>query len=282
MRAKTSLGVAIVVVACAGAAGVVAAPYLAPALLLHLVPPSLTGGWLPWREAVPEAPAGKAPPLAGPDFADASPSDDVRLVARWALASGDAPGRHLVLVDKRQARVFVLDPQGRLRGSAPALLGQARGDHTVPGIGERPLALVRPEERTTPAGRFVPEPGMNTQGEDIVWIDYDAAVSMHRVRTQVQSERRPQRLASPTPEDNRISYGCINLPPAFYEQVLVPAVQASAVVYVLPEVWPLAEVFGPPPRRSRLQAADHPPVGPTDNVRQQVPAAADEVPSLRF
>ncbi len=209
-------------------------------------------------------------------------SDEVRQVARWALASGDAGGRHLVLVDKRQARIVVLDPQGRLRGTAPVLLGQARGDHTVPGIGDRPLAQVRPEERTTPAGRFVPEPGINLQGEDIVWIDYEAAVSMHRVRTRVKAERRLERLASPTPADNRISYGCINLPATFFDRVLVPAVRASAVVYVLPEVRPLAEVFGPGLRPVRPQAAGRAPVGQADGVRQQVLAPADEVPSLRF
>ena len=40
-----------------------------------------------------------------------------------------------------------------------------------------------PEERTTPAGRFVAERGQNLRGEDVVWIDYDAAVLMHRVIT---------------------------------------------------------------------------------------------------
>ncbi len=178
-----------------------------------------------------------------PDFAGVAVSAEVRQLARWALASGDAAGRHLVLVDKRRAHAYVLDARGRLLGHSPALLGLARGDDTVAGIGERPLSQVRPQERTTPAGRFLPEPGRNMEGEDVVWVDYDAAVSMHRVRARVKAEHRLQRLASPTATDNRISFGCINLPPAFYEQVLLPAVQASAVVYVLPEVRPLADVF---------------------------------------
>jgi hypothetical protein len=114
----------------------------------------------------------------------------------------------------------------------------------VDGIGGRPIAQVQPQERTTPAGRFVAEPGRNATGEDVVWVDYDAAVSMHRVRTTEPKERRLERLASPTTEDNRISYGCINMPVAFFENVLKPAFNASyGVVYVLPEVKPLAEVF---------------------------------------
>jgi hypothetical protein len=114
----------------------------------------------------------------------------------------------------------------------------------VPGIGTRPMGQIRPEERITPAGRFVAQRGVNLDGEDIVWVDYDAAVSMHRVRANVASEQRLQRLASPTVEDNRISYGCINLPAAFYDSVIHPMVSAEPVViYVLPETRSLHEVF---------------------------------------
>lgn len=179
-----------------------------------------------------------------PDFGAQQVSAQARAVAHWALRTGDHGGRVLVIVDKRQARVFVLEPSGRLAGTAPVLLGSARGDHSVPGIGERPLSQIHPEERTTPAGRFIAEPGVNAQGEDIVWVDYASAVSMHRVRARVPAERRLQRLATPTPHDNRISYGCINLPPRFYDEVLAPRARAGAVIYVLPEVRSLHEVFG--------------------------------------
>jgi hypothetical protein len=180
------------------------------------------------------------------DFGASRPSLEVREVADWVLRTGDAGARAWVIVDKKQARMYVLDGAGRLLGTAPVLLGSARGDDTVPGIGDRPLSQIRPEERTTPAGRFIAEPGVNAQGEDIVWVDYDAAVSMHRVRARVKSERRLQRLASPTPQDNRISYGCINLPRHFYEAVLVPHARAGAVVYVLPEIRTPRDVFGMP------------------------------------
>lgn len=170
----------------------------------------------------------------------------VRQLLDWALATRDAGGRQLLVVDKPRARIYVFDARGRLLGAAPVLLGSAVGDESVPGIGERPLAQIQPHERTTPAGRFIAEPGRNAQGEDIVWVDYASAVSMHRVRTRVASERRLQRLASPVVADHRISYGCINLPVRFYEQVLRPAVRrgAGAVVYVLPETRPPALVFG--------------------------------------
>ena len=196
--------------------------------------------------AVMQAPAGPAPPLLRlASFGNERPTDAVRLVANWSVYSGDNKQMGIVIVDKQDARVWVFNPDGKLVASTPAVLGAAIGDESVPGIGEKPLSQVKPEEKTTPAGRFIAEPGTNLSGEDIVWVSYDLAVSMHRVRPTVKSERRLERLASPTPDDNRISFGCINLPPRFYEQVLSPTVhQYGAVIYVLPETRSPGEVFG--------------------------------------
>ena len=149
-----------------------------------------------------------------------------------------------MILDKRDARVFVFDAGGRLIDSSPVLLGAAAGDESVVGIGQRPIAEVRPEERTTPAGRFISRPGRNASGEDVVWVDYDAAVSMHRVRPVDPKERRLERLASHDPAQRRISYGCINVPVEFFDDVIKPALGAQrAVVYVLPEAKNLRQVF---------------------------------------
>ena len=87
------------------------------------------------------------------------------------------------------------------------------------------------------------------------WL-YDAAVSMHRVLTTNPAERRLERLATPTHEDNRVSYGCINLPKAFYEDVLAPTVRSGgAIIYVLPETRPLHQVFGPLPSTAPVKIA---------------------------
>jgi hypothetical protein len=68
---------------------------------------------------------------------------------------------------------------------------------------------------------------------------------MHRVLTAYPKERRLQRLATPTADDNRISYGCINLPAAFYETYIRPMFASQdAVVYVLPEAHTVQQVFG--------------------------------------
>jgi hypothetical protein len=62
--------------------------------------------------------------------------------------------------------------------------------------------------------------------------------------TNNPKERRLQRLASPTPLDHRISYGCINVPAKFYNNVVSPAFTSTyGIVYVLPETRSISEIF---------------------------------------
>jgi hypothetical protein len=75
-------------------------------------------------------------------------------------------------------------------------------------------------------------------------LDYEQAISLHPVRSTNPSERRLERLASVTARDNRISYGCINVPTAFWRSVVRPAFKGTAgVVYVLPDTLTLGLVF---------------------------------------
>lgn len=225
--------------------GVIASAVLFPAI--HLV---RTHGVAQARPAVAlAAPSTARAPIvaATPRFADfgaVQAPADVRRIADWAVDSRDNRGLDFVVLDKREAHVYVFDADGRLRDHTPVLLGAAAGDDTADGVGQKPLHDVKPEERTTPAGRFVGESGRNANGEDVFWVDYQAAVSMHRVRQIEASERRLERLASPTVADNRISYGCINMPVDFYESVMVPMFAGRrGIVYVLPETKSFTEVF---------------------------------------
>jgi hypothetical protein len=182
-------------------------------------------------------------PLAGLRATHAA-SPDVLAMARWALASGDTEGLPFAIVDKPDSQVFVFDADGRLRGASPALVGAARGDDNVPGIGKRPIASIRPEERITPAGRFTAVMGRGPKGEDILWVDYESALALHRVVTNVPKERRLERLKSPQAAERRITYGCINVPVAFYEGVVRPTFEGTrGIVYILPDSKPLQDVF---------------------------------------
>jgi hypothetical protein len=188
--------------------------------------------------------AAPTPPRLRAEFGAAVAGADVRRLADWIVATADHRNRPFALVDKTQALLYIFAPSGRLIGASPVLLGLTRGDDSEPGIGDKPIAQVRPEERTTPAGRFVSEPGINLGGENVIWVDYDVAVSMHSVRANVKSERRLERLESPDPAEHRISYGCINVPAAFYKSVAWPSfAEGGGIIYVLPETRPLADVF---------------------------------------
>jgi hypothetical protein len=204
-----------------------------------------------WRWVQPErsaaGPAAATEPAAASrrvDFGAAAAPSDVRWLASWVVASNDMRDAPFVMIDKRRAQLYVFDGQGRLQGHTPVLLGYAPGDDSVPGIGQRPIEQVRPSERTTPAGRFDVVSGRNLLDEEVVWIDYNAAVSLHRVRVTDAREQRLERLASPTTDDNRISYGCINVPVAFFEETVWPLIgRRAAVAYVLPEARSLHEAF---------------------------------------
>jgi hypothetical protein len=182
--------------------------------------------------------------LARPtDFLGEAASSDVRQVADWTIGSDDHAGLPFVIVDKVQARVFVFNGHGALLGAAPALVGLARGDDSVPGIGDRPLAAIAPSERTTPAGRFVASLGQDLNKE-VLWVDYADAISLHPVINSNPREHRLRRLASVEPLEHRISYGCINVPAAFYARVVSPAFAGThGIVYVLPETRSIAATF---------------------------------------
>jgi hypothetical protein len=172
-------------------------------------------------------------------------SDRVQRIADWSATTQDHAAMPFVIVDKQAARLYVFDSTARLQAHTAVLIGSAMGDQSVPGIGQKAMADVLPEERTTPAGRFNGQLGRNLTGEDVVWVDYEAAVSMHRVRAHQPAERRLQRLASETIEDNRISYGCINIPAEFFDAHLLPVFSTlKAPIYVLPDHLSLEQVFG--------------------------------------
>jgi hypothetical protein len=184
------------------------------------------------------------PTLTAADFRSYQPTPDARRMADWVVARHDNARMPFIVLDKRDARLYVFQPDGELIDQTPVLLGAAHGDETYPGIGDVPIAQVKPYQRTTAAGRFVTRPGLDADHTDVVWLDYDAALAMHRVINKVKSEHRLQRIASPNPKVRRISWGCINIPIAFFDTYISPVFgKRQGVTYVIPERKTFTEVF---------------------------------------
>jgi len=178
-------------------------------------------------------------------------SADVQKVARWIADSRDNGAMPYLLVDKVNAQVYAFDRSGKLEGSAPALLGMAKGDRLLV---SNSMAVddIPPQSRITPAGRYVSRLALDEHGQELLVIDYAAAISLHPVVKGTPEERRAERLSSVTSKDNRVSHGCINVPKDFYANVVSPTfTRTPGVVYILPETNSPTELFG---MRSPLDA----------------------------
>jgi hypothetical protein len=226
--------------------------------------PGMVRGDIP-QASVPAAVPPGMPELTAADFRAVEPTPDARHMADWVVARHDNGRMPFMVLDKRDARLYVFQPNGELIDQTPVLLGAAHGDDTYPGIGDVPIAQVKPYQRTTAAGRFVTRPGLDADHTDVVWLDYDAALAMHRVINKVKSERRLQRLASPNPKVRRISWGCINIPIAFFDTYISPVYgKRSGVTYVIPERKPFAEVFERTPAGAQPMVASTETLAPKD------------------
>jgi len=175
---------------------------------------------------------------------EATPSAVTR-VAEWVAATGDNDSLPYAIIDKNSASLFLFGADGTPLAEAPVLIGVAAGDDATPGVGSKDLAEIGPAERTTPAGRFLAKYGEAWGGQTVLWVDYDDSVALHPIPPTVsKKEHRRERMLSPTPDDNRITFGCINVPKALYDNSIRPLFEEKGgYVYVLPDTRPLEDVF---------------------------------------
>ena len=166
-------------------------------------------------------------------------------VADWIAASRDNASLPYIIVDKKSASLFLFDAKGKPLGNVPVLIGIAVGDEATPGVGSKSLAKIGPAEKTTPAGRFLARYGLAAGRQSVLWVDYANSVALHPIPKDAGvKERRRQRMLSPTSDDNRITFGCINVPTAFYGKSVRPLFRKKGgYVYVLPDIKPIEVVF---------------------------------------
>lgn len=214
-------------------------------LLLALAAPlTLAAHPAPRTKAAPKAkprPQAKIEQSAPPIL----PSESVVRVAAWVNASQDNRALPWVVIDKANAAIFLYDPAGQPLAAEPVLVGIAFGDDASPGVGSKKLSDLGPAEKTTPAGRYLAAFGLPVAGERVLWVDYSTSVAIHPIPGDAAAkEKRRERMLSPEPDDNRITFGCINVPRAFYARTLRPLFRRKGgYVYVLPDSKTLEEVF---------------------------------------
>ncbi|WP_010216070.1 hypothetical protein [Sphingomonas sp. PAMC 26621] len=192
-------------------------------------------------------PKPKAKPVAPVDLLplpDPVRSDYANRMIAWVETSRDNGKLPYIVIDKPAAMLSLFAANGDFLGETPVLLGIGIGDDSSPGVGAKKLEDIGPAERTTPAGRFVAKFGKAFGRERVLWVDYANSVALHAVITTHKSEQRVARLLSPSPDDNRISFGCINVGTSFYTKHLRPLfLKRGGVVYILPDTKPLDAVF---------------------------------------
>lgn len=223
-------------------------------LLVGLMLTGVAADAAPAKRKTARPAAAAAPVARAPIF----PSADTRFVADWVATSGDNRKLPFAVIDKKAASLTLFDARGMPLAQVPVLIGIALGDDATPGVGAKKLEEIGPAEKTTPAGRYLAKFGYAAGRTSVLWVDYANSVAIHAIPSDAaKGEKRAARIASPDPAQHRITFGCINVPRAFYASVLSPKFRGKGgYVYVLPDVKPLEEVFP----RLRVHALTAPPI----------------------
>lgn len=144
-----------------------------------------------------------------------------------------------VLIDKPNATGYIIGADHRVQATFPVLLGRERGDqpNTVNVKIDSPSA----RGATTPAGMFrlsrerLTEKDFEEYNDNIFRLEGPGTGgnSIHETwRGELTS--REHALATPTPEDNRVSWGCVNISKGVFE-THVKQLPSGTVVWITPE-----------------------------------------------
>lgn len=194
--------------------------------------------------STPQAIAADSMVLVRPAPLDWALSAEAHHIADWAVRSRDHKGLPFIVVDKKNAKAAAFDRHGRLLDVTPVLIGMGIGDTFPSEVLKIDMLETQPSQRVTPAGRYFAEEDLDIKGQRVLWVDYDKAIAIHKIPSKETKQRRHERMVSPDPAQHRITYGCINVPPRFYDRVVHKQFRArGGIVYVLPDSTPLKAVF---------------------------------------
>ena len=129
----------------------------------------------------------------------------------YLYASSKIEGSY-VIIDKPDATLSIIGADKKLIGQMPVLLGQTKGE--TPNMAD-PYSDVA-VQATTPAGKYtmgkfgiIKEDFIAYKGK-VFSIYGSGALALH-ITYPPEKEKRTEALNTSTPDDNRLSWGCINI-----------------------------------------------------------------------
>jgi hypothetical protein len=188
--------------------------------------------------ATPDDAAKNPPPGPGNSGNDIGPelTPQEFQVSQIAGQHGD---RGFLMVDKALGRIIIFN-DGRPVLVGPALTGASPYDRFAPGILSKPDSYKFSKmEKVTPAGRFTvtrsPDDELGTSFEINEVHGKDWWIAIHRVYLGIPSEHRQERIQSGNPQEEHVTFGCINVGPEAmrYLTTHLPK-KGKTPLYVLP------------------------------------------------
>ncbi|MCW8820315.1 MAG: hypothetical protein OQK61_08420 [Ignavibacteriaceae bacterium] len=173
-------------------------------------------------------------------FAAPNASEDVQRTVKWIGKNYNNQFLPFGVIDKQNAVIHLFSKTGEAVASGPVLLGISKTDRIDPETFKKRLSSIGPSERVTPAGRFQVVLGPDHRGKQVLWVDTKFAIALHPV-VNVPGQNRKTRLNSETSSDNRITWGCINVQPTLYKNVISSLFKRQGFVYILPEEVPVED-----------------------------------------
>lgn len=200
-------------------------------------------------------------PIHVANFKGAEHTEGVQRLANAILDSKKNDNMAFVIADKASATMYVFDENGNLRGSSPVLLGATKGDKNaklnISEVGGNPLFKI------TPSGIFTTKALKDTQYKNEFGYEWAvqlvettakdrSSVMIHAVYVHTPSEHRQARLDTKSIEDNRVSWGCLNAPLKFMQDVVKPTFEKeNGKVFITPEEMGSDAMLGLPAAKTK-------------------------------
>ncbi len=163
-------------------------------------------------------------------------SPNAQIVYLYSLSNIDSS---FVIVDKPRAEMYIIGKDKKMIAQFPILLGKAKGENIN-------MADVDTDEpgpyATTPAGEYrigqnrdsINQKSFKLYKGKIFSIYGTENLAMH-ITYPPELEKRTKALNTPSVEDNRLSWGCINVDEKNFDKYIQGKISENAILFVTPD-----------------------------------------------